>query len=205
MSKQEYTVIVIGGGGVGKTCITVQLTEGRYEENYNPTIEETYTKEISIDNQTIKLNIIDTAGQEEYAVLRDNYWRTGDGFLLVYDLTNRGSFDALPGFYDAIVKAKEIQPLPIVLCSNKCDLPKGDWKTRDDEILKITKENSWGHFYTSAKTCANVREAFDELVRRIIKFHKAMQEGGDGTAEETDSNDKKKKGGFLKGLFGRKK
>jgi len=212
---EEFTLIIIGGGGVGKTCITCRLTGDKYDENYNPTIEETYVKQMTVNDQSISLTIVDTAGQEEYAVLRDQYWRTGDGFLFVFDVTNHSSFEALNGFYDSIVKAKEIEPLPIVLCANKCDLDRSEWKVSEEQMTQLSKTYSWAHFSTSAKNMINVQESLDEVVKRMIKFRRVLESGGaDGTPEEEgndaangDGSDGKKKNmkGLFKSLFRRKK
>lgn len=162
-------------------------------------------------------------------MLRDQYWRTGDGFLFVFDLTNQNSFDILNQFYDAVVKAKEMEPLPIVLCGNKCDIDREQWKVSSQQMDDLAKQHSWAQFETSAKNELNVSEALEEVVRRMIKFRTFLNSGGangggvggdgadlgaDGHLELNDgegggggSGDGKKKNmkTLLKSLFKRKK
>lgn len=100
----EYTIVVIGAAGCGKTALTVSLTSGKFSNEYNPTIEEQYAKDVKVDDLTFSVTILDTAGQEEYSVLRDQYWRTGDGFLLVYDITKSASFGECEDYFQTIKK-----------------------------------------------------------------------------------------------------
>ena len=72
----------------------------------DPTIEDSYRKQVTIDSETCLLDILDTAGQEEYSAMRDQYMRTGQGFLMVYAITSRSSFEELVGFKDQILRVK---------------------------------------------------------------------------------------------------
>ena len=71
MAQTEYKITVLGSGGVGKSALTIRLITGTYEANYDPTIEDSYRKQVQIDGQPALLDILDTAGQEEYAALQD--------------------------------------------------------------------------------------------------------------------------------------
>jgi GTPase KRas protein len=64
MSQQEYKLVIVGGGGVGKSALTIQLIQGHFVDEYDPTIEDSYRKQVNIDNETCLLDILDTAGQE---------------------------------------------------------------------------------------------------------------------------------------------
>ena len=66
-----HKVVVLGDGGVGKSCITIQFTQNQFVKEYDPTIENSYRKQVTIDDNSIMLDILDTAGQEEYAVSSD--------------------------------------------------------------------------------------------------------------------------------------
>lgn len=88
----EYKVVVLGSGGVGKSALTVQFVTGKFAEKYDPTIEDFYRKEIAIDERPAVLEILDTAGTEQFASMRDLYIRNGHGFILVYSVTNEQSF-----------------------------------------------------------------------------------------------------------------
>jgi len=93
---KEYKVVVLGSGGVGKSALTVQFVTGTFIEKYDPTIEDFYRKEIEVDSSPSVLEILDTAGTEQFASMRDLYIKNGQGFILVYSLVNQQSFQ-VPG------------------------------------------------------------------------------------------------------------
>ena len=70
---REYKIVVLGSGGVGKSALTVQFVQGIFVEKYDPTIEDSYRKQVVIDGETYFLDIIETAGQDEYSTLKDQY------------------------------------------------------------------------------------------------------------------------------------
>ncbi|KAL6059979.1 RAS1 protein [Balamuthia mandrillaris] len=166
-ADSTYSIVVMGPGGVGKSCLTIQMVNGQWTTDYDPTIEDFYTQKIIIDAQASFLEILDTAGQEEYAVMRDQYMRAGEGFLIVYDVTSRASFEALPTLHQAILRANEVEDVPITLVGNKSDLAANSREVSTGEGKDLAA--SWGARFleTSAKTRVNVHEAFFELVREI--------------------------------------
>lgn len=94
---REYKVVVLGSGGVGKSALTVQFVTGTFIEKYDPTIEDFYRKEIEVDCSPSVLEILDTAGTEQFASMRDLYIKNGQGFILVYSLVNQQSFQVREG------------------------------------------------------------------------------------------------------------
>ena len=102
--------------------MTIQLIQNHFIDEYDPTIEDSYRKQVTIDDETCLLDILDTAGQEEYSAMRDQYMRTGQGFILVYAITSRSSFDEIVTFKDQILRVKDKDRVPMVLVGNKCDL-----------------------------------------------------------------------------------
>merc|ERR1711924_427368 len=89
----EYRIVVVGAGGVGKSALTVRFIQGNFVEKYDPTIEDSYRKQVAVDGEAVLLDIMDTAGQEEYSALRDQYMKTGQGFILAYSITSGISFE----------------------------------------------------------------------------------------------------------------
>ncbi|KAM9764258.1 GTPase HRas isoform 4-T6 [Dama dama] len=89
----EYKLVVVGAGGVGKSALTIQLIQNHFVDEYDPTIEDSYRKQVVIDGETCLLDILDTAGQEEYSAMRDQYMRTGEGFLCVFAINHAKSFE----------------------------------------------------------------------------------------------------------------
>ncbi|XP_020761065.1 ras-related protein Rap-2a isoform X2 [Odocoileus virginianus] len=105
---REYKVVVLGSGGVGKSALTVQFVTGTFIEKYDPTIEDFYRKEIEVDSSPSVLEILDTAGTEQFASMRDLYIKNGQGFILVYSLVNQQSFQDIKPMRDQIIRVKRI-------------------------------------------------------------------------------------------------
>lgn len=169
----EYKVVVVGGGGVGKSALTIQLIQNHFIDEYDPTIEDSYRKQVSIDDETCLLDILDTAGQEEYSAMRDQYMRTGEGFLCVFAITSRSSFEEIDGFREQILRVKDEDKVPMVLCGNKCDL-NDDRQVTASEGSDKAKSFSCPFHETSAKARIHVEESFYDLVREIRKASGAV-------------------------------
>lgn len=124
---------------MGKSCLTIQLIQSHFVDEYDPTIEgrsikyfatppklssssDSYRKQCVIDEEVALLDVLDTAGQEEYSAMREQYMRTGEGFLLVYSITSRQSFEEIMTFSQQILRVKDKDYFPIIVVGNKCDL-----------------------------------------------------------------------------------
>lgn len=118
-TMREFKVVVLGSGGVGKSALTVQFVSGCFMEKYDPTIEDFYRKEIEVDNSPCVLEILDTAGTEQFASMRDLYIRNGQGFVVVYSLTNAQTFQDIKGMKEQITRVKGTDRVPILLVANK--------------------------------------------------------------------------------------
>ncbi|KAH9057826.1 protein ras-1 [Lactarius vividus] len=119
---REYRLVVIGSGGVGKSALTIQFMHNHFVDEYDPTIEDSYRKQCVIDGEDALVDVLDTAGQEEFSAMREQYMRHGEGFLLVYSITDRDSFDSISAYHQQISRVKDTESVPIVLVGNKCDL-----------------------------------------------------------------------------------
>ncbi|XP_071943607.1 ras-like protein 2 [Antedon mediterranea] len=168
-NEQMHKVVVVGGGGVGKSALTIQFIQSYFVSDYDPTIEDSYTKQCQIDNVVSKLDILDTAGQDEFSAMREQYMRTGDGFLLVFSLCNKNSFDEIFKFHRQILRVKDREEFPMVLIGNKADL-KEQRQVSTNDIEMLSRDLNMKFVECSAKTRQNVDEAFHELVRIIRKF-----------------------------------
>lgn len=83
---------------------------------------DSYRKQCVIDDEVALLDVLDTAGQEEYSAMREQYMRTGEGFLLVYSITDRQSFEEIMTFQQQILRVKDKDYFPMIVVGNKCDL-----------------------------------------------------------------------------------
>ncbi|OJD10794.1 hypothetical protein AJ78_08291 [Emergomyces pasteurianus Ep9510] len=183
-----YKLVVLGDGGVGKTALTIQLCLNHFVETYDPTIEDSYRKQVVIDQQACMLEVLDTAGQEEYTALRDQWIRDGEGFVLVYSITSRSSFTRIQKFHHQIQLVKEsassgsptgasylgspISPLapgmkvPVMLVGNKSDKAI-ERAVSSQEGSALAKELGCDFVEASAKNCINVEKAFYDVVRLL--------------------------------------
>ena len=107
ISKLSWVISL--AGGVGKSALTIQLIQNHFVDEYDPTIEDSYRKQVVIDGETCLLDILDTAGQEEYSAMRDQYMRTGEGFLLVFAVNNAKSFDDISSYREQIKRVKDAE------------------------------------------------------------------------------------------------
>ena len=168
----DKKVLLCGNSGVGKTSIFKRYFNNEFEGNYNSSIGIDFqTKVIKRKNRQYSIQVFDTAGEERFRSITSSYFRMAEYFLLIFDLTNRNSFDAIPEW---IALLKEYVEKPkFMIIGNKSDLEKN--KIPDDEIndaledkeqFKINDEN---FIKVSAKTGKNINYAFDYLLDLIEK------------------------------------
>ncbi|MCJ1264428.1 Ras GTPase [Lobaria immixta] len=170
---REYKLVVVGGGGVGKSCLTIQLIQSHFVDEYDPTIEDSYRKQCVIDDEVALLDVLDTAGQEEYSAMREQYMRTGEGFLLVYSINSRQSFEEILTFQQQILRVKDKDYFPIIIVGNKCDLD-GERVVSRQEGEELARQFGCAFIETSAKSRINVDNAFFNIVREIRRYNKEM-------------------------------
>lgn len=188
---REYKIVVVGGGGVGKSALTIQFIQSQFVDEYDPTIEDSYRKPCVIDNENAVLDVLDTAGQEEYSAMRELYMRSGEGFLLVYSITSRSSFDEIQTFQQQILRVKDRDWFPMTLVGNKCDL-EAERVVGTNEGRELAKLFRCKFMETSARSKINVDEAFYSLVRYIRDENKKAS-GNAGHTQGSAQGKKKPK------------
>lgn len=151
--------------------MTIQFAQRHFVEEYDPTIEDNYRVSVTLDNRSVILDILDTAGQEEYSAMRDQYMRSGDGFLLCYSVTSRSSFMDLKGIYEKILQVKDVDWFPVVLVATKADLGSiaGYRAVGVAEGIDMARYHLGNCTFveTSALVRVNVEEAFSALARLV--------------------------------------
>lgn len=166
---RDYKIVVLGAGGVGKSAITVQYVQDIFIESYDPTIEDSYCKKVVLDGRHCTMEILDTAGVEQFTAMRELYIRNGEGFVLVYSVNSESSLRELQELRQQVCRIKDNNNVPMVLVGNKCDLEnERQVQPRDGVALA----NQWGKvpFYeTSAKFKTNIDQVFQDLLRQIIR------------------------------------
>lgn len=166
-----FKSIVVGDGGVGKTALTLRFSKGFFTEDYKMTIGvDFHVKTIAIDavegKIRAKLQIWDTGGQERFSSIRPMYYRGSLGALLIFDLTNSGSFEHLPQWIEEI-RANVKTEIPLLLVGNKSDLIE-QRAVSLEEINSFTSNFNLYYMETSAKTGEGVGDCFYILACLMI-------------------------------------
>ncbi|OBW69822.1 MAG: Nicotinate phosphoribosyltransferase [Aureobasidium pullulans] len=168
LAQREYHIVVLGSGGVGKSCLTAQFVQGVWIERYDPTIEDSYRKQIDVDGRQVILEILDTAGTEQFTAMRELYMKSGQGFLLVFSITSTSSLKELSELREQLVNLKDDPAVPIVLVGNKSDLEEDRAVSR---AQAFAVSSGWGnvpYYETSARRRQNVNEV--SLYMQYMQF-----------------------------------
>lgn len=161
-----YKILVLGDSKVGKSCLILRYTEDQFSEDFLTTIGVDFkVKNINIENQDYKLQIWDTAGQEQFRSITQSFYRNSHGVLVVFDLSDRESFESVPTWINSVVQSCE-SPINIILVGNKCDL---DHVVSKEEAKDLASSFNIKYIETSAKNNLNVDEAFSCLAEDVIK------------------------------------
>ncbi|XP_077322987.1 ras-related protein Rab-2B isoform X1 [Lithobates pipiens] len=159
---------VVSAAGVGKSCLLLQFTDKRFQPVHDLTIGVEFgARMINIDGKPIKLQIWDTAGQESFRSITRSYYRGAAGALLVYDITRRETFSHLTSWLED-ARQHSSSNMVIILIGNKSDL-EGRRDVSREEGEAFAREHGLIFMETSAKTAANVEEAFIGTAKEIYK------------------------------------
>jgi GTPase KRas len=143
---------------------------------------DSYRKQCMIDDEVALLDVLDTAGQEEYSAMREQYMRTGEGFLLVYSITSRQSYEEIMTFQQQILRVKDRDYFPMIVVGNKCDL-ESERQVSKAEGEEMARSFGCRFIETSAKSRINVDMAFYDLVREIRRYNREMSSPGGGAPQ----------------------
>jgi small GTP-binding protein len=159
-------VVLIGDSGVGKSNLVMRFTKNKYMPHSVQTVGfEFATKTIRVGDRRLKAQIWDTAGQERFQSLTAAYYRNAVGAMIVYDITNRSSFEHVTGWL-AQVHEHSHESLVLILVGNKCDLahlPESR-EVSTLEAARFAAKHSMEFLETSALDSTNVVDAFKKLI-----------------------------------------
>ncbi|KAK9455303.1 P-loop containing nucleoside triphosphate hydrolase protein [Dipodascopsis uninucleata] len=184
---EDISIVILGSEGCGKSCITLRLIGREWIDDYDPTIEDSYTTEREIDGFRYKLNIIDTAGQEEYRGLLEDLWSKGniaEAYVLVYDVSRADTLKNLEQFDDYVSNAQEnnfaphLLPPVRMLVGNKCDIN----VVASRRQIAFREGAAWARrrgcefIEASALTDVNIEQMLRILIRRVMENRILMAE-----------------------------
>lgn len=166
--SNKISITVCGDGGCGKSSITLRLVRSEWVNDYDPTVEDSYSTSRQIDGINYSLSITDTAGQEEYRGLWSSSNLTSDAFLLVYDITQASTLDQLEYFNQLVEVERDTRlehgrvPPICIVAGNKCDLASLR-QVGAREGLEWARSRQYGFMETSAREMVNIEETFARM------------------------------------------
>ena len=161
--NEIYKIIIVGDGGIGKTCLTRRFTTGKFSASYTMTVGLQISAKILISNsKPVKLVIWDTAGQEHFDPIRPKYYSGAAGALIGFNLNDKNSLDSVPKWVDETLKV--CPRLPIVLTGLKSDVKP---QVSRGAIQEIADAHSLPVIYTSSKDNRFVDKPFSRLIELI--------------------------------------
>ena len=154
-------MMMIGSGGVGKSALTIRYVTGDFFGEYDPTIEDSYRKQIELNGKTFLLDILDAAGREQFVALSDHWLREGTVIFICFSITSRPSWKYAALYRRRLVNTRNGDDTDwgAVLVATKCDLEEYR-KVSREEILESAKQWNMPVVETSAKTETNVEHVF---------------------------------------------
>ena len=163
-------IISIGNNATGKSCLIKRFCEERFVTKYIPTIGVDYgVKPLKINSKSIRINFWDLSGYPEFLDIRNEFYKDTQGCILVYDVTQRSSFEALQSWIDEACKyGADPLILPTILCANKTD-------KRKDQVVTGVEGKAFAdkyripYFETSAQSGSNVADMFNTLFQNVLQ------------------------------------
>ena len=162
-----FKILLLGDSSVGKTCFLKRYTDNTFQDAYLSTIGFDFKfKFVTLDNgKTVKVQLWDTAGQERFRTIAKSYYKGAHGIILIYDVTNRKTYDNIKKWLNQI-RDEAGNRISIILVANKIDCEDLRQVTKE-EGESLAKSCNLPIFEASAKDSINVNESFQLLVEKI--------------------------------------
>jgi small GTP-binding protein len=192
----QVKLIVIGDSTVGKTQMMLRFTDDTFSATALSTIGVDFkSKDVQIEGVAYRIQIWDTAGQERFRNITEAYYRKAHGIAIVFDVSQAGTFENVPSWFDSVANKCEATAVPVVLIGNKCDL---EPQITYEQGVEAANKHNVPFYHTSAKTGDGIEEAFMDLATRVARANEAKNSASDARPtvdlrdKEKDQKDKKK-------------
>jgi len=164
-SSKSYKIVILGPFRVGKSCFIREFIGGTYREVYDPTVDNSYRKLLTVDNEECILTFYDSYSSDEFIHDQDRYLGI-EGFIAIYSITSNASFQKIRNLYDHIIYFTGDENIPCILVGNKSDLNE-ERQVAISEGQELARGFNWKFLEASARNKINVVETFEEIVRSI--------------------------------------
>lgn len=158
--------MALGSGGVGKSSLIIRFIANQFVDAYDPTFADSYRKRMCVDDTEYLMDFFDSAGEETQ--ITQQCMRSSEGFMFVYSITSRSSFEEINSLRELVLAEKDLDWIPCVLVGNKCDVENERCVTYE-EGKKLADTFGCPFFETSAKDRINVDDAFHQMIREVAK------------------------------------
>ncbi|MCJ1373517.1 GTP-binding protein [Loxospora ochrophaea] len=164
----------------GKSSLAVRFVESHFVDSYYPTIENTFSKTVRHKGQDFITEIVDTAGQDEYSIMNSKHFIGIHGYMLVYSVASKQSFDMIQIIRDKILNHLQVEWVPLVIVGNKSDLKSEQRQVSADQGRRLAEEFRCGFTEASARLNENVSQAFESMIAEIEKSQNPGEPTGGG-------------------------
>lgn len=169
-----FKMLIIGDSGVGKSSLLLRFCDDEFNEKQASTIGVDFkTKFMQVRGKKLKLALWDTAGQERFRTLTSSYYRGAQGIILCYDCSQRNTFEHVKYWQEEVRKYSTNQDAILMLIANKVDLPNPEVSAQEGEEFAFA--NSMMFIETSAKTRQGIKQAFEEVIFKILDTPSLIQ------------------------------
>ena len=165
----DIKLVILGKSLVGKSALTYRFINDQFPKEHDTTIEDQYKINMTIDGYNCLLEILDTAGQDDYQSMLETWINFGSGFLLVYSIDDIESFEEAKKKYDKVVYIKGNDSFSCILVGNKCDLGDDVRKIPTNEAEEFANSKGIPFLETSALNKINVKESFSKVVHDLLQ------------------------------------
>lgn len=169
-------VVMLGYPSVGKSSLALQFCKGDFQKEYEPTIENTWSKTFVLGDDEFELDVVDTAGQDEYSLLPQSFVYGIHGYIVVYSVACSRSFQIATGLHRVLTDRRGKCLMPIVLVGNKNDLPSQSRQVKQEEGKKLA--DSWGAAFleVSAKDPEKSKQIFTKIIEEIDRVERSFSD-----------------------------